>query len=90
MARSGKQNNINSSYFDDPVFNRKMEQAQLKTGAARWAAYAKLDRELTRAAPIVVYGNTTVREFTSERIGCPMYSVPTGGLNLAMLCLRQK
>lgn len=81
-----KSNNINTAYFDDPVFNRRMEQAAQKFGAARVAAYARLDRDLTRAAPFVVYGNSTVREFISDRVGCPMYSVPSGGLNLTMLC----
>ncbi len=82
-----KANNINTAYFDDPVFNRRMEKAHQTRGtAARLAAYSKLDRDLTRSAPFVVYGNSTVREFTSDRVGCSMYSVPSGGLNLAMLC----
>jgi peptide/nickel transport system substrate-binding protein len=84
-----KANNVNTAYFNDPVFNRRMEQAQLTTGDARLAAYAKLDRDLTRAAPFVVYGNSTVREFVSSSLGCPMYSVPSGGLNLAMLCRKK-
>jgi peptide/nickel transport system substrate-binding protein len=81
-----KSNNINTAYFDDPVFNRRMDAASKLTGDARLAAYARLDRDLTRAAPFVVYGNSTVREFTSDRVGCGMYSVPSGGLNLTMLC----
>ena len=82
-----KANNINTAYFDDPVFNRRMEKAhQTRAAAARLAAYSRLDRDLTRSAPFVVYGNSTVREFVSDRVGCPMYSVPSGGLNLAMLC----
>ena len=59
------------------------------TGDARLAAYAALDRDLTRAAPFVVYGNSTVREFVSDRIGCPIQSAPAGGLNLTMLCLKK-
>ena len=81
-----KANNINTAYFDDPVFNRRMEQAAQLFGDARLSAYARLDRDLTRAAPFVVYGNSTVREFVSDRVACPMYSVPSGGLNLTMLC----
>ena len=83
-----KENNINTAYFDDPVFNRRMEAAALLIGKAREAAYAKLDRDLTIAAPFAVYGNGNIREFVSARIGCPMYSVPAGGLNLVMLCER--
>ncbi len=83
-----KENNVNTAYFDDPAFNRKMEAASQLTGKAREAAYARLDRELTVAAPFVVFGNANVREFVSERIGCPMYAVPQVGLNLVMLCQR--
>jgi ABC-type transport system substrate-binding protein len=85
-----KANNINTAYFDDPVFNRRMDEAAQLFGDARLAAYARLDRDLTRAAPFVVYGNSTVREFVSDRVGCPMYSVPSGGLNLTMLCPKRR
>jgi ABC-type oligopeptide transport system substrate-binding subunit len=84
-----KENNINTAYFDDPGFNGKMNAAARLTGKARETAYARLDRELTVAAPFAVYGNSNVREFVSARIGCPMYSVPAGGLNLVMLCERK-
>jgi peptide/nickel transport system substrate-binding protein len=83
-----KANNVNTAYFNDPVFNRRMDQAALLTGDARGAAYAALDRDLTRAAPFVVYGNSTTREFVSDRLGCPVRSAPAGGLNLTMLCLK--
>ena len=82
-------NNVNTAYFDDPAFNRRMDKAKLLAGDARLRAYATLDRDLTRAAPLVVFGNPTVREYVSERIGCPVYSVPSGGLNLTMLCLKK-
>jgi ABC-type oligopeptide transport system substrate-binding subunit len=84
-----KANNVNTAYFDDPAFNTKMEQAARAAGVARERAYAQLDLELTRAAPFVVYGNQTTREFLSERIGCPMATSIAGGLNLVMLCERQ-
>ena len=84
-----KSNNVNTAYFNDPVFNRRMERAALTTGDARAATYAALDRDLTRAAPFVVYGNSTTREFVSDRIGCPVTSGPTVGLNLTMLCLKK-
>jgi ABC-type oligopeptide transport system substrate-binding subunit len=83
-----KSNNVNTAYFNDPVFNRRMERAALTTGDARAATYAALDRDLTRAAPFVVYGNSTIREFVSARIGCPVRSGQAGGLNLTMLCLK--
>lgn len=81
-----KANNINTAYFNDPVFNRRMEKAALTRGDARASVYAALDRDLTRAAPFVVYGNSTTREFVSSRIGCPVRAAQAGGLNLTMLC----
>lgn len=85
-----KANNVNTAYFDDPAFNAKMERAARTRGAARERAYAQLDLELTRAAPFVVFGNQTTREFVSERIGCPMATSISGGLNLVMLCERRR
>ena len=85
-----EKNNVNTAYFNDPEYNRKMEQASRLSGDARYRTYGALDVDITRnAAPLVVYGNPNVREFVSERIGCPMYSSSWGGLNLVMLCLRQ-
>jgi ABC-type transport system substrate-binding protein len=81
-------NNINTAYWNDPVFNRRMEQAALLRGKAREAAYAQLDRDITREAPFVVTGNSTVREFLSANVRCPMTSAPWAGLNLVMLCPR--
>jgi hypothetical protein len=69
---------------NDP--NRRMEQAALLRGDARAAAYARLDRDITREAPFVVTGNSTTREFISANVRCPMTSAPWGGLNLLMLC----
>lgn len=84
-----KANNVNTAYFNDPVFNRRMERAALTTGDARAATYARLDRDLTRVAPFVVYGNSTIREFVSDKIGCPVQSAQAGGLNLTMLCRKR-
>jgi peptide/nickel transport system substrate-binding protein len=85
-----KTNNVNTAYFNDASFNRRMEAASRLRGDAREAAYATLDRDLTRAAPFVVFGNFNVREFVAARIGCPMFSSTIGGLNLVMLCERQR
>jgi len=66
-----------------------MEEASRLRGDARYRVYGALDVDITRnAAPFVVFGTINVREFVSERIGCPMYSSSWGGLNLVMLCLK--
>jgi peptide/nickel transport system substrate-binding protein len=85
-----KTNNVNSAYFNDPTFNRRMEAASRLRGRARERAYAALDRDLVRAAPFVVFQNPTAREFVSARIGCPMFGAVVGGLNLVMLCERNR
>jgi ABC-type transport system substrate-binding protein len=80
-------NNVNASYFNDPVYNRKMELAARLTGDQRYRTYGNLDVEITRkAAPLAVTNNSNQREFISARVGCPMYSHAWGGLNLVMLC----
>ena len=79
-------NNINTAYFDDPAFNKRMEEASRLVGAAREKAYARLDADITRAAPFAVYGNSTAREFVSSRLGCKMAAPTASGLNLVMLC----
>lgn len=37
-----KANNVNTAYFNDPAFNRRMERASLTTGDARASVYAAL------------------------------------------------
>lgn len=82
-----KTNNVNTSYFDDPAYNRKMEAAARLSGDRRYRAYGALDVDITRnAAPLAVTHNQNVRELISDRIGCPTYSFAWGGLNLVLLC----
>jgi len=83
----GPKNNINTSYFDVPAYNRKMDAAARLTGDARYRAYGNLDIDITRnQSPLVVLYNSNMREFISDKVGCPTYSFAWGGLNIAMLC----
>jgi peptide/nickel transport system substrate-binding protein len=79
--------NTNISYFDDPVFNARLDAAATLGGTAREDAYAALDRDLTAAAPIVPYINTNARLFFSDRVGCHSFT-PRWGAVLNALCLR--
>jgi ABC-type transport system substrate-binding protein len=82
-------NNANVSYFDDPLYNRKMAQAASLTGAARYAAYGKLDLEIMKtAAPIAPMTNANRRYFVSSRLGCFTYQPVLAAPNLAALCLK--
>jgi peptide/nickel transport system substrate-binding protein len=83
----GPKNNINTAYFNLPAYNRKMDAAARLTGDARYRAYGTLDIDITRnQSPLVVLYNQNMREFISDRVGCPTYSNAWGGLNLVMLC----
>ena len=82
-------NNNNVAYFNDPGYNAKMDAAAAKVGAARTAAYEKLDNELTtKAVPWAPWQNFNNREVFSPRIGCHSYIPAYGTMNLAALCVR--
>jgi ABC-type transport system substrate-binding protein len=82
-----KNHNVNTSYFDDPAYNRKMEAAAKLSGDERFRTYAKLDADIMRnAAPLAVVYNQNVREFISDKVGCPTWTFAWGGLNLVLLC----
>ena len=80
-------NNINTSYFNVPAYQKKMDAAARLTGDARYRAYGNLDIDITRnQSPLVITNNQNVREFISSKVGCAHYSYAWGGLNLVMLC----
>jgi ABC-type transport system substrate-binding protein len=62
-------NNVNLSYFNEPTWNRRMDQASKLFGAARLRTYSILDRDLMRGpAPMAPYINTNARIFVSSRV----------------------
>ena len=86
-TRIQKANNVNFSYFDDPVFTEKMHAAARLSGDERLRAYGELDVELARdAAPLVAWVNDNDRDFFSSRIGCQVYQ-PIYAMDLAALCV---
>lgn len=81
-------NNVNFSYFDDPSYNKKMEEAALLAGDERFDRYGRLDLEIARdAAPLAATTNSNERDFFSERMGCQLYQT-VYGMDIAALCLR--
>ncbi|MDX6454920.1 MAG: Bacterial extracellular solute-binding protein family 5 Middle, partial [Gaiellaceae bacterium] len=85
----GPTNNINLSYFNDPVFNRKLKAVAKMSGATRYRAAGRLALELERDdAPAAAIAWNTSRDFFSARIGCQVYQ-PVFGVDLAALCLRK-
>jgi len=83
--RIGPSRNNNVSYFDDPAFNARMDAAGQLTGQARYDAYASLEHDLVRAAPLVAYRTFNARDYFSDRIGCQSYG--TFGMSLGSLCI---
>jgi len=81
-------NNNNISYFNDPSYNRKIQQAARLSGDARYQAYANLDLDITKnAVPIAPRANSTWRVFLSNRVGCFVFN-PNYEVDLAALCLK--
>lgn len=82
------ENNVNLSYFNSPKFNTLMESAAKKSGAARYAAYAKLDHDLMAGpAPMAPYINTNARILMSKNVGCYVYSQTYGSI-LNAVCVK--
>jgi ABC-type oligopeptide transport system substrate-binding subunit len=80
-------NNNNFSYFNDPSYNRKMQAAAKLSGAARYAAYGKLDIDISKnAAPMASWAARNQRIFVSKRVKNftynPVYGVDLGALSL--------
>ena len=82
--------NSNHSYFDDPVYNRKLATAARLTGPRRYTAYQALETDLLRnAAPSAPLLNWQESEFFSARIGCQVFQ-PIYQIDLAGLCLKRR
>ena len=79
-------NNVNESYYNNPVYNARMDKANSLAGAARLTAYGLLDRDLIRdQAPVAAYISTNARWFTSNIVGCYGYTSIQGNL-LTKIC----
>jgi ABC-type oligopeptide transport system substrate-binding subunit len=81
-------NNVNYAYFNDPAYNKKMEAAAKLSGAARYAAYGKLDIDLANhAAPFAAFATANDRLFFSSRVSNVVHN-SVYGLDLATLALK--
>jgi peptide/nickel transport system substrate-binding protein len=83
-----KANNVNFSYFNDPKYNKKMEDAARVAGEERFDRYGKLDLDIAKnASPLAAWDNDNERDFFSARMGCQLYQ-PVYTMDIAALCLR--
>jgi len=82
-------NNQNFSYFDDPAFNKRMQQLAGLSGPERAAGYQKLDAQLSGGVvPWIPTHNLTNRDLYSGRIGGQMFHVAEGHHILNRLFIR--
>jgi ABC-type oligopeptide transport system substrate-binding subunit len=80
-------NNVNESYFNNPAYNKKMEDASRLSGAARLQAYGNLDIDIMKnQAPLAPYINTNGRLFVSESFGCFNWSAVNSNINFVAVC----
>src|SRR5204862_4135550 len=63
-------------------FRNQLERAAPLRGRARVRAYTRLDAELARAAPFVVYGAFQYGEYFGARVGCKRFSPFQQGVEL--------
>jgi peptide/nickel transport system substrate-binding protein len=75
--------------FRDPVFDKRIDAALKLTGEARYATFARIDRDLMRerppVAPIVI---TNSRSLLSAQTGCFVFQPAMAVPDLAALCKR--
>jgi peptide/nickel transport system substrate-binding protein len=81
--------NVNYAYFNDPSFNKQMQQAAGLAGPQRSKAYGALDLALASGpSPLAAWGNDNERAFFSARIGCQLFQ-PVYGMDISAMCLRK-
>ena len=69
-----------------PAFRRRLERARSLRGTARTAAYASLENELMREAPLAVYGNFVSVEYFSPKVSCKVFQTEYRVVDLGALC----
>jgi DNA-binding SARP family transcriptional activator/ABC-type transport system substrate-binding protein/streptogramin lyase len=80
---------LNTSRFNDPVWNRRLEAAAGRSGRLRYRTYGNLDIALARdAAPVAAWATRTRSEYFSARMGCQIEHPVNSGVDLAALCIR--
>jgi peptide/nickel transport system substrate-binding protein len=82
-------NNVDFSYLNDSSVNAKLDKAASTTGAARAAAYGKLNEDLVKnVSPLVAWGVDNDRDFFSSRMGCVLHH-PVYGMDISSMCMEQ-
>jgi peptide/nickel transport system substrate-binding protein len=78
----------NFSYFNDPTFNKRMDDANQLTGSQRDQAYGQLATDLAKtAAPWAARATGTNIDFFGPRVGCQV-NQGSYGFALNTFCIR--
>jgi hypothetical protein len=88
LARGPYSSALGPGPWRSASFRHRLEAAGVLRGTARTRAYARLVRELMRAAPFAVYGTSSFGQYLSPRIGCTVTTPATGLLDLVALCVK--
>jgi hypothetical protein len=73
--------------WDAPAFRKQVAEARPLRGRARVAAYARIEAELARFAPLVVYGAFQYNEYFGPRVGCKLFQSFYEVVDLGALCV---
>ena len=81
---------IAPGYWRDTRLRGQIKRTRELRGAARLAAYRKLERSLVRdAVPVAVYGSGVNPEFFSARVGCKLSQGALNVVDLGALCVHR-
>jgi hypothetical protein len=72
--------------WDSKAFRSRLERAETLRGAARLAAFRRLDAQLMRMAPLAVFGDWVWAEYLSPKVGCRVFQGEYGFVDLGVLC----
>jgi peptide/nickel transport system substrate-binding protein len=79
----------NFSYFNDPTFNKRMDDANQLTGSERDQTYGQLATDLAKGpAPWASRSFGTNIEFFGPRVGCQVNDALAQGFHLNTMCIR--
>jgi peptide/nickel transport system substrate-binding protein len=72
-----------------PLWRARLARVSRLGGVRRYLGYARLDRQLvSRAVPLIAFGNLSSHDFFSARIGCERFG--PYDVDLAALCIRRQ
>jgi peptide/nickel transport system substrate-binding protein len=82
-------NNVNFSYFDDPAYNKRLQEAARLSGDERFSTYQQLGDDIARdAAPWAAWRVVNNPDFFSARVGCQIFQ-PIYSMDYGSFCLKE-